>query len=89
VAGYYKVLGLDGPPNDLKTVKKAYAKALRSTRPDDDPNGFMKLREAYNFAKQDIAYREANADDINAEQDSSGDVAQDLQSADITADGAG
>lgn len=88
MADYYKVLGLDGPPNDLKTVKKAYAKALRSTRPDDDPNGFMKLREAYTFAKQDIAYREANADDINAEQDSSGDVAQDLQSADITPDGA-
>jgi len=34
---YFEVLGLDGPPQDRKTVKRAYSKQLKATRPEDDP----------------------------------------------------
>lgn len=61
MAAYYKILGLDDHPADLKEAKRAYAKQLRKTRPDDDPEGFMKLREALNSAKHEIKWREDTA----------------------------
>lgn len=53
---YWEVLGLDAPPADLKSAKKAYAAKLKVTRPDDDPEGFMQLRDALEIAKQNIYY---------------------------------
>jgi len=47
----WRRLGLKGPTDDLKVIKKAYAAKLRETRPADDPDGFMKLREAFDSAK--------------------------------------
>lgn len=47
----WSLLGLDGPTGDLKAIKRAYAKKLRVTRPDDDPEGFMALRDALENAK--------------------------------------
>ena len=58
MATYYEILGLDDHPADLKAAKRAYAKKLRETRPDDDPEGFMKLRQALDTAKNEIAWRE-------------------------------
>lgn len=46
MSSVWEVLGLDGPTDDQRAIKKAYAKKLRTTRPDDDPEGFMALREA-------------------------------------------
>ena len=40
-------LGLEGPSTDLATIKRAYAKRLRTTRPDDDAEAYQALREAY------------------------------------------
>ncbi len=60
MAYYYEILGLDSPPPDLKTAKRAYAQKLRVTRPDEDPDGFMQLREAFDIAKQEIAYNLAH-----------------------------
>jgi len=65
VAYYYEILGLDSPPEDLKTAKKAYAQKLRATRPDEDPDGFMQLREAFDIAKQEIAYNLAHNDEAD------------------------
>jgi tetratricopeptide (TPR) repeat protein len=45
----WTVLGLDGV-SDIKTVKRAYAQRLKRTRPEDDPEGFLVLREAYEEA---------------------------------------
>lgn len=39
------------PPNaDERAIKRAYATRLRSTRPDDDPEGFQRLHSAYQSA---------------------------------------
>jgi len=35
---------------DERSIKRAYAQRLRGTRPDEDPAGFQRLREAYEAA---------------------------------------
>lgn len=35
---------------DIKVIKSAYAKLLRKTKPDEDPEGFSELNDAYNTA---------------------------------------
>lgn len=52
---YWKTLGLDAPPDDLKAVKRAYAAKLKVTRPDDDPQAFMELRDAFEVAKSQFS----------------------------------
>ncbi len=47
----WKTLGLDGPPEDMKALKRAYAKKLKVTRPEEDPEGFMALRDAFNHGQ--------------------------------------
>lgn len=55
MAQYFEVLGLDAPPKDRREVKKAYSKQLKLTRPEDDPEGFMLLRDAHDRALNIIA----------------------------------
>jgi len=64
---YYEVLGLDAPPTDRKAVKRAYSKMLKVTRPEDDPEGFMRLRNAHDTALNIVA-REAEEAKWEAEQ---------------------
>lgn len=52
---YFEILGLDAPPADRKAVKRAYSKKLKVTRPEDDPDGFMRLRNAHDTALSIIA----------------------------------
>lgn len=51
---FWDVLGIE-PTNKISDIKKAYAKNLRLHHPEDDPEGFQNLREAYtaaiNYAK--------------------------------------
>ncbi len=42
---------------DERAVKRAYARRLRTTRPDDDPAGFQQLHEAYQAALSWAHYR--------------------------------
>ncbi len=49
----WKILGID-KDSSKKTIKIAYAKLLKTTKPDDDPEGFKKLHEAYKKALASI-----------------------------------
>ena len=48
-------LGIE-PTDHVRSVKRAYAKRLKSTRPDDDLAGFQRLREAYERALEEARY---------------------------------
>ncbi|WP_143451045.1 J domain-containing protein [Janthinobacterium sp. BJB301] len=45
----WAILGTE-PTGDERTLKRAYAKRLKVTRPEDDPAAFQELREAYEYA---------------------------------------
>jgi hypothetical protein len=45
----FKLLGLPMDA-DTSSIKRAYAQLLRSTRPDEDPEGFQRLHAAYKTA---------------------------------------
>ncbi len=46
---YWEILGIE-PDSDPKKIKTAYAKLLKKTRPEDDPEGFTALHSAYKSA---------------------------------------
>lgn len=55
---------------DQKAIKVAYAKKLKQTRPEDDPEGFKALHAAYQQALAWHAYKDRYADEDEAwEQD--------------------
>jgi len=58
---YFEVLGLEAPPADRKAVKRAYSKMLKVTRPEDDPEGFMRLRDAHDQALDILRWRAEDA----------------------------
>lgn len=47
-----------GATADERTIKRAYAKALKVIRPDEDPVGFQQLHEAYQRALAQCAHRQ-------------------------------
>jgi hypothetical protein len=51
----WHILGIDGEFADARMVKKAYAQQLKHTRPDKDPEGFRRLREAYEIALYQVS----------------------------------
>ena len=53
------------PTGDERAIRRAYAKLLKSTRPDDDAEGYQRLREAFDEALLRAPYidEEEDADD--------------------------
>ena len=57
----FVLLELDRDTATEKDVKRAYARRLKVTRPDEDPQGFMALRNAMEYALNDIRWRDEDA----------------------------
>ncbi|AEF20499.1 J domain-containing protein [Pseudomonas fulva] len=57
----WELLGLDAGA-DTRSIKRRYAQLLKQTRPDEDPESFQRLREAYEWAL-DWAQRTQNVDE--------------------------
>lgn len=60
--GYWELLELE-PTTDVLIIKKAYARKLKSNHPEDNPQGFQKIREAYDKA---LLYAKNNGTYYNA-----------------------
>lgn len=60
------VLGLERGA-DRVAIRRAYARVLKGTHPEDDPQGFMRLREAYEWL---LGHVEMDADDLDVFRDS-------------------
>ncbi len=63
---------------DALAIKRAYAKQLKTTRPDDDPEGYQQLRQAYEVALERAHQIAAQAADAN---ERAPDLAQRVDSA--------
>ena len=46
---------------DAKTIKRADARAVKASRPDEDPIGFQRLNDAYEWALAAARQRDAEA----------------------------
>lgn len=46
---HWNILGIS-PTNEIKDIKRAYAKKLKAARPDENPHAFQALYQAYQFA---------------------------------------
>lgn len=55
--GFWEILGLE-PTQDVSAIKRAYAQKTRTCHPEEDPEGFLELRKAYQAAL-DYAERDA------------------------------
>ncbi|QHQ16484.1 J domain-containing protein [Pectobacterium parmentieri] len=49
----WQVLGI-APTHDEAEIRRAYAQQLKTHRPDRDPEGYQRLREAFDSAKQQV-----------------------------------
>ncbi|MEB8678057.1 DnaJ domain-containing protein, partial [Cronobacter malonaticus] len=64
-----EILGLE-PGADERAIKRAYARLLKGCRPDDDPQGFQELRDAYEAALERARRGVADGED---DEDGDGD----------------
>lgn len=64
----WTILGIRATANE-RDIKRAYAQQLKTTRPEDDPQGFQDLRDAYETALRMARYAgEAGIEEEQEEQ---------------------
>lgn len=68
----FEFFGLDRKSATLAELKTAYAQRLKTTRPDEDRDGFMALRDAFEGARREIEWREQYGDDDDGAWDEEG-----------------
>lgn len=72
--GIWQILGI-APTSDTRAIKRAYAALLKKTHPEDDPEGFQRLREAYGEALEQA--KTLNAQPHADEHSANGSAASD------------
>ena len=60
---FHEVLGLEEGESDLRTIRSAYARKVREHRPDEDPEGFRAVHEAYTTLVQWSRYEQVEVED--------------------------
>lgn len=55
----WEILGI-APTEDLRAIKKAYARLLKQNRPEDDMQAFSLLRDAFETACETATHQQAN-----------------------------
>lgn len=63
MADPWSILGLRPDTADEKQVRSAYARLLKVHRPDQDPEGFQRLRSAYEQALEWLQFRALSEED--------------------------
>lgn len=81
----WRILGVE-PTNDEREVRRAYARRLKEVHPEDDPDGFKALREAYERAL-DMARRGWAVPPARKPRTKKGEAAIETSSSDGWADG--
>ena len=75
----WNILGLE-PTRDVSAIRRAYAQQARQCHPEDDPEGFMRLRKAYqaalSWAEGDAVREPPRECPTNREEDSSRPAAE-------------
>lgn len=61
---HWQLLAIE-PTSDKKTIKRAYAKLLKKTRPDQDPEAFSALHNAYQVALDEAASGKTDSTEAN------------------------
>lgn len=68
----WKILEID-PTEDQSQIRKAYARMLKKYHPEDDPEGYQRLREAFDeamrLAKQGLVFYDDEDDYYNDDDD--------------------
>ncbi|MFN4184433.1 MAG: hypothetical protein ACK4M6_06575 [Hyphomonas sp.] len=64
----FALLGLDRKTATEPDIRKAYADRLKHTRPEDDREGFMALRAAFEHARQEARWRAEYPDEDDNEE---------------------
>ena len=72
---WWEVLELS-PEDDLRSIKRRYAQLLKQYRPDEDPQGFQRLREAYEAALLDQEQARQPSAAENSSPDEAAEVAE-------------
>jgi len=72
----FKLLGLDRKTATDADVRRAYAERLKITRPEDDRDGFMALRTAFEQARNQVRWRDQYGDDDDDEEEDYADESE-------------
>ena len=63
----WEVLEIE-PTTDEREIRRAYAKKLKVTRPDDDPTGYQVLRDAFDEALRIAPYLDKLEDELDIKE---------------------